>query len=99
MRLLPVELLEKLYGTRYGIVVVTAKRVMRLCEGSTPLVETEAHNPLTIALLELAAGKIHPVAPSSPASDETFAEQDTVENAEAQPDSTADNEEIEAAEA
>ncbi len=60
MRLLPVEILERLYGTRYGIVVVTAKRVMRIREGSQPLVETEARNPLTIALLELAAGKVHP---------------------------------------
>ncbi|MCX7599142.1 MAG: DNA-directed RNA polymerase subunit omega [Armatimonadetes bacterium] len=64
MRLLPVEILEKLYGSRYSMVVVAAKRAMRIREGSEPLVETDARNPLTIALLELASGKIHPERPS-----------------------------------
>lgn len=76
MQLVPVELMEKLYGTRYGLVVVAAKRVMKIREGSAPLVETDARNPLTIALLELAAGKIYPETPSEePAehSDETEA--------------------------
>jgi DNA-directed RNA polymerase subunit K/omega len=33
---------------------------MRIRDGSIPLVDTDARNPLTIALLELTAGKIHP---------------------------------------
>lgn len=80
MRLLPVEILEKLYGTRYGLVVVAAKRVMRIREGSQPLVETEARNPLTIALLELAAGKVHPEIGPAPA--ETSEEAEQTEEAE-----------------
>lgn len=74
MRLLPVEMLEKLYGSRYSMVVVAAKRAMRIREGSEPLVETDARNPLTIALLELAAGKIHPERPSQEAKEATKAE-------------------------
>ena len=63
MQLVPVELMEKLYGTRYGLVVLAAKRVMELREGAAPLIETDARNPLTIALLEIAAGKIYPKLP------------------------------------
>jgi len=74
VRLLPVEMLEKLYGSRYSMVVVAAKRAIRIREGSEPLVETDARNPLTIALLELAAGKIHPEKPSEKSEDAAEAE-------------------------
>ncbi|MBC7287789.1 MAG: DNA-directed RNA polymerase subunit omega [Armatimonadetes bacterium] len=59
VRLIPAELLDKLYGTRYGLVVVAAKRAMAIKDGLAPLIETDATNPLTIALLELAAGRIY----------------------------------------
>ena len=59
MRLIPAELLDKIYGTRYGVVVVAAKRAMQIRDGVPPLIETKATNPLTIALLELATGQIH----------------------------------------
>ena len=59
MRLIPAELLDKIYGTRYGVVVVAAKRARQIRDGIPPLIETNARNPLTIALLELATGHIH----------------------------------------
>jgi DNA-directed RNA polymerase subunit omega len=61
--LVPVETFEKLFGSRYAVVVVAARRAMRIREGSEPLVEVDSKNPLTIALTELAAGMIHPEAP------------------------------------
>ena len=88
MRLVPVETLEKLYGTRYGLVVCVAKRTMRLREGSMPLVETAARNPLTVALLELAAGKVHPVE-GSPEPTTAEASQDT-EGEEAPAEASSD---------
>ncbi len=64
MRLIPAELLDKIYGTRYGVVVVAAKRAMQIRDGVPPLIETKATNPLTIALLEMATGRIHIQQPS-----------------------------------
>jgi DNA-directed RNA polymerase subunit omega len=61
--LFPVETFEKLFGSRYAVVVVAARRAMRIREGSEPLVDVDSKNPLTIALTELAAGMIHPEAP------------------------------------
>jgi DNA-directed RNA polymerase subunit omega len=84
VRLLPVETLEKLYGSRYAVVVLTAKRAMRIREGSEPLVETESRNPLTIALLELAAGKVHPEQPPEPSPDEGEPEEEADAEAEAE---------------
>ncbi len=59
----PIELLEKKYGSRYTLVVALAKRAMRIKEGSPVLVETDAKNPLTIAILEMAAQKVFPKPP------------------------------------
>lgn len=43
---------------RYSLVVVAAKRAKQLKEGAPPLIDTLSQNPLTIALEEIAAGKI-----------------------------------------
>ena len=77
MRLIPAELLDKLYGTRYGVVVVAAKRAMQIREGIAPLIETQAKHPLTIALLELATGRIHPEPPKAPEEAEAQAAEET----------------------
>ena len=43
---------------------LAAKRAKQLREGAPPLVQIESNHPLTIALAEIAAGKIKPVMPS-----------------------------------
>jgi DNA-directed RNA polymerase subunit omega len=77
--LFPVETFEKLFGSRYAVVVVAARRAMRIREGSEPLVDVDSKNPLTIALTELAAGKIHPEAPAPVEEDEEEAEDEEAE--------------------
>ncbi|MDH7569422.1 MAG: DNA-directed RNA polymerase subunit omega [Armatimonadota bacterium] len=42
----------------YELVVLAAKRARQLKEGALPLIEPPSDNPLTIALAEIAAGKI-----------------------------------------
>lgn len=42
----------------YKLVIVASKRVRQLNEGSPKLVETNSGKPMTIALEEIAAGKI-----------------------------------------
>jgi DNA-directed RNA polymerase subunit omega len=44
---------------------LAAKRAKQLREGAPPLVQIESNHPLTIALAEIAAGKIKPVMPSA----------------------------------
>jgi DNA-directed RNA polymerase subunit omega len=46
---------------------LAAKRAKQLREGAPPLVQVESNHPLTIALAEIAAGKIKPVMPSADA--------------------------------
>ena len=49
--------LEK-WGSKYSLVVLAAKRAKQIKSGAPPLVATSSRNPLTIALEEIAAGKI-----------------------------------------
>ena len=52
---------EKLSGkveSRYTLVVLAAKRAKQLREGAPKLISTSSTNPLTIALEEIAAGKV-----------------------------------------
>ncbi len=44
---------------------LAAKRAKQLREGAPPLVQVDSSHPLTIALAEIAAGKIKPVMPSA----------------------------------
>lgn len=48
------------YG-KYVLSNLAAKRAKQLREGAPPLVNIESNHPLTIALAEIAAGKIKPV--------------------------------------
>jgi len=45
-------------GNTYALVVLAAKRARQIKDGSPPLVETNSRNPLTIALQEIAEGKV-----------------------------------------
>lgn len=50
--------LEKQVESRYTLVVLAAKRARQLREGAPKLITTTSTNPLTIALEEIAAGKV-----------------------------------------
>src|ERR1044072_985647 len=54
---------------------LAAKRAKQLREGAPPLVQVDSNHPLTIALAEIAAGKIKPIMPSGDA--EAFDSPDT----------------------
>ncbi len=51
------ELVEKMGGS-YDLVVAAAERAKQLRDGARPLVDIESKNVLTIALQEIAEGKI-----------------------------------------
>ena len=51
------ELIDQL-GSSYDLVVAAAKRARQLRDGARPLVDIDSNNPLTIALQEIAEGKI-----------------------------------------
>jgi len=50
--------IEKMVGSRYSLVVLAAKRAKQIKEGAPVLIDTASTNPLTIALEEIAAGKV-----------------------------------------
>jgi DNA-directed RNA polymerase subunit omega len=52
------DLLAKKVGSRYTLVVLASKRAKQLRDGAPKLIDTPSTNPLTIALEEIAAGKI-----------------------------------------
>lgn len=51
------DLLEN-WGSKYSLVVLAAKRAKQIKSGAPPLITTSSRNPLTIALEEIAAGKV-----------------------------------------
>ena len=52
------DIIEQRVGSRYSLVVLAAKRAKQIKEGAPVLIETASTNPLTIALEEIAAGKV-----------------------------------------
>lgn len=46
------------WGSKYALVTLAAKRAKQLKSGAPPLIDTESRNPLTVALEEIAAGKV-----------------------------------------
>ncbi len=50
--------IEDKVGSRYSLVVLAAKRAKQIKEGAPVLIDTASTNPLTIALEEIAAGKV-----------------------------------------
>jgi len=51
------DILEK-WGSKFSLVVLAAKRAKQLKSGAPPLINTSSRNALTIALEEIAAGKV-----------------------------------------
>ncbi|OFX14186.1 MAG: DNA-directed RNA polymerase subunit omega [Armatimonadetes bacterium RBG_16_58_9] len=49
--------LEK-WGNKYSLVVLAAKRAKQLKSGAPVLIDTDSDNPLTVALEEIASGKV-----------------------------------------
>jgi DNA-directed RNA polymerase subunit omega len=58
VELFSIEDLSDDVGGRYPLVVAAAKRARQLKEGAVPLVNINSNNDLTIALAEIAAGKV-----------------------------------------
>jgi DNA-directed RNA polymerase subunit omega len=52
------------YG-KFVLSNLAAKRAKQLREGAPPLVQIDSHHPLTIALAEIAAGRIKPILPTA----------------------------------
>lgn len=50
--------LDDKFGSQFDLVIAAAKRAEQIKEGAPALVETDSRNPLTIALQEIAAGKV-----------------------------------------
>lgn len=59
----PLEALLDRVESKYALVIVAAKRARQLKEGALPLVDVDSSNPVTVALEEIAAGKIRHEAP------------------------------------
>lgn len=66
MEIFSIEELSDNVGGRFPLVVAAAKRARQLKEGAVPLVKLSSNNPLTIALAEIAAGKVVVKAPGEP---------------------------------
>jgi DNA-directed RNA polymerase subunit omega len=54
----PLESLLDKIENKYALVVTAAKRARVLKEGQLPMVDVASNNPVTVALEEIAAGKI-----------------------------------------
>lgn len=63
---LSLEEIEIKLGSRYALTVLAGKRAQELRRGSDRLVPTEATNSVVVALQEIQAGLIFPVAPVPP---------------------------------
>jgi DNA-directed RNA polymerase subunit omega len=58
------DILNEFEHGKFVLSNLAAKRAKQLREGAPPLVNVESTHPLTIALAEIAAGKIKPVMPT-----------------------------------
>lgn len=63
MEIFSIEKLSDSVGGRFPLVVAAAKRARQLKEGAVPLVKINSNNELTVALAEIAAGKVVVKAP------------------------------------
>lgn len=61
-----IEELSDRVGGRFPLVVAAARRACQLKENAVPLVRINSSNPLTIALAEIAAGKVVVKEPGEP---------------------------------
>ena len=58
MRPISIDEMAEKFGSRFDLVIAAAKRAGQIKDGAPPLVETTFRNPLSIALEEIAAGKV-----------------------------------------
>lgn len=58
------DILNEFEGGKFILSNLAARRAQALAQGAVPLVEIESRHPLTIALAEIAAGKIKPILPN-----------------------------------
>jgi DNA-directed RNA polymerase subunit omega len=75
---------DKLNHMEYGKFVLTnlaAKRARQIRDGAPPLVRIDSNHPLSIALAEIAAGKIKPILGGGEASPIDFDEHASIETA------------------
>ncbi|HEX2712875.1 MAG TPA: DNA-directed RNA polymerase subunit omega [Candidatus Acidoferrales bacterium] len=56
----PLESLLEKVDNKYSLVTTVAKRARQLKEGHLPMVDIGSTNPVTVALEEIAAGKVRP---------------------------------------
>jgi DNA-directed RNA polymerase subunit omega len=56
----PIETLLERVPNKYLLVMLAAKRARELRAGQLPLVDVDSQNPVTVALEEIAAGRIKP---------------------------------------
>ncbi len=56
----PLESLLEKVDNKYALVITVSKRARQLKEGHLPMVDIGSNNPVTVALEEIAAGKVHP---------------------------------------
>ncbi len=61
----PLEALLDRVSNKYALVIVAAKRARQLKDGALPMVDVDTGNPVTVALEEIAAGKIRYEMPKS----------------------------------
>ena len=54
----PIQKLVDNVGSRYRLVILTAKRARDLVDGAMPLVSIDSHKSVTIAVHEIARGKV-----------------------------------------
>jgi DNA-directed RNA polymerase subunit omega len=54
----PLEALLDKVDNKYALVIATSKRARQLKEGHLPMVDIPSTNPVTVALEEIAAGKV-----------------------------------------
>lgn len=52
------DVLVKKVDSKYTLVVLSAKRAREIMSGTAPLVESKSNKPVTVALEEVAEGKI-----------------------------------------
>ena len=52
------ELLEKVGGNRYSLVIMTAKRARQIAEGDICMTKVKEKSPVTLAANEIAEGKV-----------------------------------------
>ena len=69
MNVFSIEELSDRAGGRYPLVVAAARRACQLKDDAVPLVKINSNNPLTIALAEIAAGKVIVKDPGEPGDD------------------------------